>query len=283
MASIISATRGGCCTRSTEWKQSSGGLLVIMFHEIWTFWPVLNKNYLVQQLHRRDLRQLLQRADAVFTSTAGQAEHLRALAPEKPVDVLPVGSNIGAVAGLTGPRTPGLAVLFGLQGSRMSVLSKMQDQLKALAASGCLRKIVTIGGGATADGVREERTALEAMELADGFQQRGELREDEVSQQLAKASFALSAQDELSVTKSGTFMAYAAHRLNIISPFASRSATEPLCWATHPEELVAGISDQEIQMRAAKLHDWQERTCSWPRIADQFAQALQLDASSAAG
>ena len=110
-----------------EWKQSSGGLLVIMFHEIWTFWPVLNKNYLVQQLHRRDLRQLLQRADAVFTSTAGQAEHLRALAPDKQVDLLPVGSNISAVARLTGARTPGVAVLFGLQGSRLHVLSKMQD------------------------------------------------------------------------------------------------------------------------------------------------------------
>ena len=76
------------------WRERSGGSLVVMLHEIWGFWPVLNKNYLVQQLHRRDVRELIARADSVFTSTASQAEHLRALSPHARVDVLPVGTNI---------------------------------------------------------------------------------------------------------------------------------------------------------------------------------------------
>ena len=52
---------------------------------------------LLQQLHRRDLRKLLQVADVVFTSTASQAEHLTALSPRCPIEVLPVGSNIRRV------------------------------------------------------------------------------------------------------------------------------------------------------------------------------------------
>ena len=53
-----------------EWKKKSQSSLAIMFHEIWTFWPIWNKNYILQQLHRRDLRRLLRVTDAVFTSTA---------------------------------------------------------------------------------------------------------------------------------------------------------------------------------------------------------------------
>ncbi len=77
-----------------DWKKESHGILAIMFHEIWAFWPIWNKNHAMQQLHRRDLRRLLRVADAVFTSTASQAAHLTALSPRCPVQVLPVGSNI---------------------------------------------------------------------------------------------------------------------------------------------------------------------------------------------
>ena len=110
---------------------------------------------------------------------------------------------------------------------------------------------------------------------------RGALPEPEVSQLLSRSSFALSAQDELSVTKSGTFVAYAAHALNIISPHAGRAAAAPLCWTSHPSELLEGVSPAELATRAEKLRDWHERTCSWPRIAEEFARALQLPVAKA--
>jgi hypothetical protein len=97
---------------------------------------------------------------------------------------------------------------------------------------------------------------------------------------LSRSAFALSAQDELSVTKSGTFVAYAAHGVNIISPHAGVSAAPPLCWATHPRELLEGVTVAELATRAEKLRDWHERTCSWPRIAEEFARALQLPISN---
>src|SRR5450755_2366074 len=78
----------------TEWKKTTGGLLVIMFHEIWAFWPLLNKNRFVQRMHRADIGHLITQADAVFTSTPSQAEHLLKLAPQCNIQCMPVGSNI---------------------------------------------------------------------------------------------------------------------------------------------------------------------------------------------
>jgi hypothetical protein len=159
----------------------------------------------------------------------------------------------------------------------------MSADLRRSAASGRLRKVVTVGGGNTAEGARAELDLVATFGLAEHFEQRGALPGEAVSELLSQASFGVSAQDELSVTKSGTFMAYAAHGLNILSPFAGARQLEPLCWATHPAELAAGISDDLLASRAGSLRTWQERTCSWPQIAREFAQALRLEVASTAG
>ena len=260
-----------------DWKRETQGVLVIMFHEIWTFWPLLNKNRPLQFLHRRDIGTLARAADAVFTSTHSQSEHLRDASGRADVQVLPVGSNIQPTARLDGSKQPGVAVLFGLQASRLSTLRKMREHLAAPAASGAISKLVLVGGGNTSAGDAEERGLAGALQLRDGVDFRGALPEHAVSELLASASFAISAQDELSVTKSGTFIAYAAHGLNIISPYAAASAAEPLCWATHPAELQTEDGARELQARAQSLRGWHDRTCSWPRIAEEFARALRLN------
>ena len=52
-----------------EWKEHAGGRLVVMFHEIWTFWPLLNKNFFLQWLHRRAIRRLLESRRSAARST----------------------------------------------------------------------------------------------------------------------------------------------------------------------------------------------------------------------
>lgn len=264
-----------------DWKQQSGGLLVIMFHEIWTFWPVLNKNYLVQQLHRSGIGWLVRVADGVFTSTASQQSHLQTLAPDAVVQLMPVGSNI-IPSSASEKRENGVAVLFGLQSSRIRALRQMHAELKALALSRRLRKIVAVGGGNNDAATGEERALLLELKLADEFEQRGALPETAVSHLLARVGFGVSSQDELSITKSGTFMAYAAHGLNILSPFADMSKPEPLCWLTSPRELLADVASDELQRRARRLRRWQEETASWRRIAERFALALQVADNEAA-
>ncbi len=259
-----------------KWKKSGGGSLVVMLHEIWTFWPLLNKNHLVQQMHRRDLRTLLQHSDAVFTSTASQAQHLRALLAEAAVQVLPVGSNVVPARDSQNDRASGVAVLFGLLGTRCRTLEAMRSELKRLASAGALSKIVSIGAGDAADQLEQEHAILAELTLRDGFEQRGPLAELEVSEIMLEAQFGISAQDEPSISKSGTVMAYAAHGMNIISTHGGVGKSEPLRWFTAPAELLRGITPAELADRARCLRDWQQGTASWPYIAEQFARALQL-------
>jgi len=258
-----------------EWKRESPGSLAIMFHEIWTFWPIWNRNYLLQQLHRRDLHRLLRVADAVFTSTSSQAKHLTALSPRCPVQVLPVGSNIRRVQTTDGDREAGAAVLFGLQRSRIRTLRKMLAELKSLGAADVIRKIVTAGAGQSREGDDQEFALLMELDLSEGFDQRGPLPEEKISELLSISAFGISAQDDLSIMKSGTFMAYAAHGLSIISCSADASKPEPFSLMTTPKELLGGVHNVEIQSRGERLCQWQERTSAWPHIAKQMVRALE--------
>ncbi|CAN5473374.1 hypothetical protein BH18VER1_BH18VER1_18880 [soil metagenome] len=259
-----------------RWRERSGGLLVVMFHEIWTFWPVLNKNYLVQQLHRRELQALLEQADAAFTSTASQASHLQTLAPDTNVEVLPVGTNIRVGGELAVDRAGDVAVLFGLVQTRCRTLETMQAELKALAEARVFSKIITIGAADSGNDLEKEQRLLSGLRLTDGYDGRGALEESAVSRIMSGAMFGISAQDELSVTKSGTLMAYAAHGLNILSPHASCHKSAPLCWFTSPAELLQTVSRAELVARSRHLREWQEETAAWPVIAEKFARALQF-------
>ncbi len=260
----------------SAWKNRGGGLLVVIFHEIWTFWPVLNRNFLVQQLHRRDIGMLLEHVDFAFTSTASQAQHLQALAPKGAVQVMPVGSNVCPSREPLYDRAGAVAVLFGLLPTRCRTIEAMRSELKSLARAGAISKIISIGAGDSPDVLQREHALLTALQLRGGFEQPGALAESEVSAIMLEAMFGISAQDERSITKSSTLMAYAAHGMNIISPFAGSEKPPPICWFTAPADLLDGIVTAELTDRAKRLRDWQQRTASWPHIAEQFALALQL-------
>lgn len=263
-----------------DWKKRTSGRLVMMFHEIWTFWPMTNKNFLVQLFHRRAIKQLLGHADVVFTSTASQAEHLRRLFPDVVVHVLPVGPNIRPgedAANLL--RKPHSAVLFGLQPTRVRALRRMESSLGALAKGKQITKIISLGADSDSELDREEHRLLSGLPLADGFEQRGLQPEAAISDALSASSFGIFGQDELSHGKSSAFMAYAAHGLNVVADFANTSKPEPICWLVAPHELLEGISAAELAERAERLRNWQRRSSSWDLIATRFAEALGVSAS----
>jgi len=260
-----------------DWKKKSGGRLVIMFHEIWTFWSFTNKNFFVQQLHRRALKRLLTLCDAAFTTTSSQAEHLQRLSDAVPVHVLPVGSNISPARLGNVPRQEGLAALFGVQLSRIRALENMRKSLTSLAAAGRITKIVCLGQEHDSGAREDERKLLAALNLPDGFVQQGALSADTVSEILSTASFGIFGQSELSCTKSGSFMAYATHQLNVIADFSDAQKSPPVCWLTATEELLAGIDQAELDRRAECLRMWQEENCSWKVIAGRLGRALAID------
>ncbi|HEV3409946.1 MAG TPA: hypothetical protein VG095_06615, partial [Chthoniobacterales bacterium] len=172
-----------------KWRTSTrDARLVVMLHEIWTFWPLLNKNRLVQHFHRLALRRLVCVADAVFTSTPSQAEHLRKLTEVGSIQVMPVGSNI-RVLSRDVARERGLAVVFGLPAARLRALREMQADLKSLASAQTIRRLLAVGQSGNEQENRAERDLLAALDLADGVEQRGGLTEAEVSELLSRAIF----------------------------------------------------------------------------------------------
>jgi hypothetical protein len=262
-----------------DWKRKTHGRLVVMFHEIWAFWPVTNKNYFVQLFHRRAIKQLLQHVDVAFTSTAGQAERLHVLNPSAPVHLLPVGPNIRPMD-LDLARERGTAVLFGLHRARIRALQRMESSLRALASSERITKLIAVGSNATGQNNQEEFRLLSSFRFGRGFEQRGAQSAEAISRLLSSASFGIFGQNESSLTKSGTFMAYAAHELNVLSDSGGPANAEPFCWLVAPGELIDGISQSELSIRAQRLRDWQERTCSWKIIAAKVAEALELPGHS---
>lgn len=264
-----------------DWKKKTRGRLVLMFHEVWTFWPVTNKNFFIQQLHRRAIRRLLQCADEVFTSTPSQAEHLRTLWPGRGIHILPVGSNIRRQDDVNPGRVSGCAVLFGRQGGRIHALKKMQSSLRSLADAKCITKLISVGAGDHSQREAEERALLAALRFKEGFEQQGPRSESEVSRLLLAASFGIFAQDQLSLSKSGTFMAYASHGLNVLADCADVSMPEPICWLVAPRELLGRISESELSTRAERLAAWQRHNSSWESIAKALVHALNLDSTTA--
>ena len=262
-----------------EWKKQTRGRLVVMFHEIWTFWPVTNKNFFVQLFHRCAIKRLLECADVVFTSTSSQGGHLNKLVPSRVVQVLPVGSNIPHKVDVDLLRKPGWAIIFGLQRTRLRALKRMQHSLSSLAAARHITKIISVGANSDSEINDEERELLAGLRLAEGFEQRGTESEQTISEMLSRASLGIFAQDELSYGKSGSFMAYAAHELSILADFADQSKPEPLCWLIAPRELLEGISQTELKTRGERLRQWQQRTSSWQLISAKVAEALQLNAT----
>jgi hypothetical protein len=263
-----------------DWKNATRGRLVVMFHEIWTFWPVTNKNFFVQLFHQRAIKRLLEYTDVVLTSTSSQAEHLRALSSAASIQVLPVGSNIRRKSDIDFSRKPGWAIVFGLQRTRVRALKKMLGGLGSLAATGCITKIISVGGNSDGQTNAEEHSLLESLKLREGFEQQGAQSESKISELMLTASFGIFGQDELSYSKSGSFMAYAGHGLNILVDFVGTSGAEPLCWMVEPRELLEGISQANLETRAERLRAWQQQTCSWELIASRLTEALELKAAS---
>ena len=261
-----------------RWKKRSGGYLAVMFHEIWAFWPVTNKNFLIQQLHRRALRRLLEVCDAVFTTTGSQAEHLRRL-DNASVQVVPAGSNVASrPVSLQSKRNQTWGVIFGLQTSRVRALENMRQSLDTLSKSGRLSRIIAIGAGSDADAAAREHQLLNDLHLIDGFAQEGALSSDAVSARMSSVAFGIFGQTEFSCTKSGSFMAYAAHQLSVIADFAHPGKPPPICWLVSPAELLGGIDTAELDRRAECLRMWQEQKFSWNVIATKIGRALVIEA-----
>jgi hypothetical protein len=103
----------------------------------------------------------------------------------------------------------------------------------------------------------------------------GMLLGPEVSQILRAARFALMDVTAETWSKSGAFMACAAHGCAPVVAGAG-AAPKPLSYAISPNEL-GKISAEEVEARATALAQWYHENADWPVIATAMAALLHKE------
>jgi hypothetical protein len=253
-----------------KWKKKfPEGRLIIFFHEVPGEIPRLSRHFLLGKINSRIIRQLAAIADVLVTNTENHAAILRKLSGRE-VHVLPVGSNIEPIAAsLRETRAETEFVIFGLPFGRLQTLQSFQREISKWQERGLLTKLHLIGPD-------DEKLAAQVNplleSLSDILVRHGTLPDAEVSRLLARTRFALTNVSQPTWSKSGSFMACAAHGCAVVIKEASNDV--PLCYTIGANE-VGEISPADIASRTTALQKWCEESASWPVIARRLSALVQ--------
>lgn len=128
-----------------KWKRQNHSIaLVVMFHETWpnvrpwqrTFWRIGSQKHCICQI--------LDVATTVVTSVQANADSLRTLRPEKPVQIIPIGSSFPVHTGDESKDWKSL-VIFGKEKTRMHALRVHEKAIRKLDSSQAINTIILAG------------------------------------------------------------------------------------------------------------------------------------------
>ena len=183
----------------------------------------------------------------------------------------PVGSNIEPVASSSQARAETEFVIFGLPFGRWQTLQAFEPQIRGWHESGLLTRLHLIGP-------EDERLAAQVTRLLARFSgtivRHGKLAEADVSQLLRHARFALTNVTLETWSKSGAFMACAAHGCAVV--IKEKEVKIPLCYAITENE-IGRISTAAIETRLVGLKKWYEENATWPVIAHRLTVLSQAN------
>jgi hypothetical protein len=264
-----------------DWKVANPAhKLLVMAHELWFNPSYWNPNYIIQLQHKRKLIRLLNAAEHVFTSTVGYAEILDRYLPGK-AQALGIGSNIlPASDPHLSHRDPYTWVLFGRQQNRINTLDVFREWLPLLFAAGLISKIEVVGSVDSAELMLKEEGILRTLFPSSTTCFHGELKSEDISKVLNRCRYGLYGASPESSTKSGVFMAYASHKIGIISHSNWPKNVPYAELITSPQQLLDlahGNFDIDIEMerKALGLLRWFNSHASWPHIANEYVSVLR--------
>ncbi|MEY2564274.1 MAG: hypothetical protein QOH88_2467 [Verrucomicrobiota bacterium] len=259
-----------------KWKSEfPSGRLTVFFHEVPGEMPRLSRHFLLGKINLRIIRQLATVSDALATNTEHHAQVLRKMSGGKQVHCFPVGSNIEPVAtSASEARVETEFVIFGLPFGRQQTFQSFQTEIREWRESGLLTKLHFIGP-------EDERLAAETNpvlnSLSDVVVRHGMLPESEVSRFLCRARFALTNVSAATWSKSGAFMACAAHGCAVV--IREAAVEVPLCYAVAATE-IGRISAAEIASRTTSLQKWYKDSADWSVTARHLADLFQPQTNS---
>jgi len=244
------------------------GRIIIQFHEMPAKMPITSRHFLPNLLNTRIIRKLASLADILVTNTADQANTLTAISNRQDVHVIPVGANIEPGGVVVPARQHSEFVLFGLPFGRVQTLRRFEEFIGEWIRAGTITKLHVIGprdeGFAKEEGEILSRTGAAPIAIVHGA-----LPEEEVSQLLSQAGFALTNVTAKTWSKSGVFMSCAAHECAVVAAIGDGSM--PLRCVVEPREVsTLGVAD--IKDRTSALRIWYKENADWPVIAHRFAK-----------
>ena len=250
---------------------SSRRRLHVIFHELPADLPLLSKQGILQRLSFPVARDLAEQASTVITNSEHHASVLRRWRLRSAVHWFPVPSNIPPpeIAPVEQKR-PGRFVIFGLPYTRLLACRLFREFFAEWRREGRMTQLHLIGPRDQKFSPEATQILAQTLSTADVVD-RGELSAAEVSRELLSAEFCLSSSDEKTWSKSGTFMAYAAHGCAVITPVAA--AIEPLCYATGARDLIAAPRAL-LREKSEQLRRWYFAHADWSHAAHRIAELI---------
>ncbi|MFN2477052.1 MAG: hypothetical protein ABR526_12025 [Chthoniobacterales bacterium] len=245
--------------------------LHVMFHELPADLPLFSKQGILQRLSFPVARALAEQAATTITNSAHHAAVLNRWKLRSEVRWMPVPSNIPAPAERTEQPQDGEFVIFGLPYTRLQTLREFSDAIRSWSESRRLTRLHLVGPRDFKFSPQADALLAEMLPR-DVVVEHGELEPAQVSRAFHGAEFCLSSSNELTWSKSGTFMAYAAHGCAVVAP-RSFSA-EPLAFTIAREDVTA-ITAHAAEAKGEQLRRWYGENAQWESIANRVAAIVQ--------
>ena len=253
---------------------------MMIVHEVAGQMPITSRHYWLARIDAWIIRRIARTADVLVTNTEHHQVKLRSISRRDDVHLFPVASNIRIAPTGSIARSATEFVIFGLPFRRLHTVQKFESDIRRWHAAGRLKRLHLIGPDG--DELTKQADALLAtMPQSISVVRHGRLPAAEVSRILSSARFALTDVTPETWSKSGAFMACAAHRCLPVVAGADHGPV-PLSFAITPEELET-ISADDIDRRASALAQWYEENAAWPVIASRMAALLQKESPACVG
>ena len=258
-----------------HWKRKfPRSRLMVFVHELHGVLPITSRHFWLGQVNAWIVRGLAATADVLVTNTEHHAARLRGITKRDDIHLFPVSSNIEPTAAFrfSQPRARTEFVLFGLSFGRLITLQKFAGEVVRWHARGMLTKLHIIGPEGD-EFTRQADELIAHWPESIVIVRHGILPPNQVSRHLSEARFALTNVTPETWSKSGAFMACAAHRCAVVISVEG-SAAGPLSHAVLARE-VDSIPEAEINRRTVALADWYQTNADWPVIARQLASLFE--------
>ena len=255
------------------WHRLNRNRLVIRVHELWSCPKYFSLFGCLQVFHRYLLTLLLSEATLILCSTRGYQKTLMKDLVGKEIRFTPVATNIPArIKPPSFSSRSDHVVLFGKPDKRIETLKRALPGLCYLRKVSTVYCLQIVGPYRSIKEMELEKKLISEMLPELEVVQHGFISRDRVSRVLSTSKYAIYGDTPESLTKSGVFMAYAAHGNCILTvqDFSSSEFVDIVVDISSGTNLLLSnkpCGGEDIAERCYRMY---EESFDWRHISAQY-------------